>query len=175
MKQPDWTKAKTLATHWDKVADVFCSDEGWWDHHGDYYPMPHYSTWQEDRYVPRPVKPDTAKLLPLGHECEGADLGVNWIDGWPPVGWHGECTCGREEWHECVVVCDNQVAINTLGTWNIHDRAIAPDWKFHDLQAEVKGGEQIDPRLQAIADRYLWLKERGHLDKFLAVNGVLYD
>jgi hypothetical protein len=77
MSNPDWTEAPDQATHYDCIADVFCTVDGWW-HKNQYVPVEN-KDWGTDRYTPRPVESATTTwdgtgLPPVGMECEAVIL-----------------------------------------------------------------------------------------------------
>ena len=53
MRNPDWTEAPDQATHYDRIADLFCTVNGWW-HKNEYVPVEN-KDWGTDRYTPRPT------------------------------------------------------------------------------------------------------------------------
>jgi len=65
MSNPDWTEAPDQATHYDCIADVFCTVDGWW-HKNQYVPVEN-KDWGTDRYTPRPVE---AWFPIVGERCQ---------------------------------------------------------------------------------------------------------
>ena len=49
----------------------------------------------------------------------GEDVKTGWSsEGFPTVGWHGECSSDKHEWFECVVLPDGLIACaNKNGRW----------------------------------------------------------
>ena len=79
MSNPDWTEAPEGATHWDCIADVFCTVDGWW-HKNQYVPVKN-NNWGTDRYTPRSAESATTTwngtgFPPVGTKCEGVWLEV---------------------------------------------------------------------------------------------------
>jgi len=76
MSNPDWTEAPDQATHWDEIADVFCSVNGWW-HKNQYVPVEN-KDWGTDRYTPRPsCQTDRTQLVTALNQLRGeTDMGV---------------------------------------------------------------------------------------------------
>ena len=77
MSNPDWTEAPTEASHYDTYANCFCDVNGWWQL-GRYQVLKNQNEWGTSRYTSRPTEPTQS----------------DWVDGWPPVGFHGECRWG---------------------------------------------------------------------------------
>jgi hypothetical protein len=77
--------------------------------------------WGSERYTPRPVGPPSN----------------DWVDGWPPVGWHGELQWGVDgDWFECVVIPGDLVVVQgSAGNWNIVDDMKSYNFSFQELQA----------------------------------------
>jgi len=74
MSNPDWTEAPDQATHWDKIADVFCNVNGWWSKN-QYAPVEN-KEWGTDRYTPRPTEPATTTWDGTGLPPVGSDQTV---------------------------------------------------------------------------------------------------
>jgi hypothetical protein len=117
MSNPDWTEAPEGATHWDSRGDCFCTEFGWWNR-GEYQEGK-TPQWGTDRHTPRPVGPPSN----------------DWVDGWPPVGFHGECRWGSSvEWFECVVIPVGQVVVQgSAGNWNVVDDIKSYGYEFQEL------------------------------------------
>jgi hypothetical protein len=118
MSNPDWKHAHNDATHWDTIGLCFCDVGGWW--FGGKYRLCNDGNqeWGTGRYTPRPVEPTTS----------------DWVDGWPPVGWHGECRWGSSvEWFACVVIPDSNVVVQgSAGNWNVVNDLASYDYLFRD-------------------------------------------
>jgi len=71
MSNPDWTEAPDQATHYDCIADVFCTVDGWW-HKNQYVPVEN-KDWGTDRYTPRPVESATTTWDGTGLPPVGSD------------------------------------------------------------------------------------------------------
>ena len=121
MSKPDWTQAPTEATHYDTYADCFCDVNGWW-RIDRYQILKDQNEWGTSRYTPRPTDPAPS----------------DWVDGWPPVGWQGECRWGSSvEWFECIVIPGNQVVVQGLaGNWSVINDLKEHDYEFRDVQSE---------------------------------------
>ena len=117
MSKPDWTQAHNNATHWDNEADVFCNVGGWFDEIR-HYEYVNQDDWGTDRYTPRPVDPPAS----------------DWVDGWPPVGWQGECRWGSSvDWYRCMIIPDiNVVVQGSAGNWNVVSDLKEYDYIFRD-------------------------------------------
>jgi hypothetical protein len=117
--QPDWTEAHDDATHYDAKADVFCKFDGYWC--GDEFVLEMQKRWGVEGYIARPVDPPAS----------------DWVDGWPPVGWHGELQWGvGGDWFECVVIPGDLVVVQgSAGNWNIVDDMKSYNFSFQELQA----------------------------------------
>ena len=74
MSNPDWTEAPDQATHYDCIADVFCTVDGWW-HKNQYVPVEN-KDWGTDRYTPRPVESATTTWDGTGLPPVGSDQTV---------------------------------------------------------------------------------------------------
>ena len=74
MSNPDWTEAPEGATHYDCIADVFCTVDGWW-HKNQYVPVEN-KDWGTDRYTPRPVESATTTWDGTGLPPVGSDQTV---------------------------------------------------------------------------------------------------
>ena len=74
MSNPDWTEAPDQATHYDCIADVFCTVDGWW-HKNKYVPVEN-NNLGTDRYTPRPVESATTTWDGTGLPPVGSDQTV---------------------------------------------------------------------------------------------------
>jgi len=74
MSNPDWTEAPDQATHYDCIADVFCTVDGWW-HKNQYLPVEN-NNLGTDRYTPRPVESATTTWDGTGLPPVGSDQTV---------------------------------------------------------------------------------------------------
>ena len=74
MSNPDWTEAPEGATHYDCIADVFCTVDGWW-HKNQYLPVEN-NNLGTDRYTPRPVESATTTWDGTGLPPVGSDQTV---------------------------------------------------------------------------------------------------
>jgi len=74
MSNPDWTEAPDQATHYDCIADVFCTVDGWW-HKNQYVPVEN-NNWGTDRYTPRPAESATTTWDGTGLPPVGSDQTV---------------------------------------------------------------------------------------------------
>ena len=117
MSNPDWTQAPTEATHYDTYANCFCDVNGWW-RLGRYQVLKNQNEWGTERYTPRPVEPTAS----------------DWVDGWPPVGWQGECRWGSSvDWYRCMIIPDiNVVVQGSAGNWNVVSDLKEYDYIFRD-------------------------------------------
>ena len=75
MSNPDWTEAPDQATHYDCIADVFCTVDGWW-HKNQYVPVEN-KDWGTDRYTPRPVE---AWFPIVGERCQVIEFPCIYIE-----------------------------------------------------------------------------------------------
>ena len=118
MSNPDWTGAPTEASHYDTYANCFCDVNGWWQL-GRYQVLKNQNEWGTSRYTSRPTEPTQS----------------DWVDGWPPVGFHGECRWGSSvEWFECVVIPVGQVVVQgSAGNWNVVDDIKSYGYEFQEL------------------------------------------
>jgi len=119
---PDWTKSPKGATRYDHNADIFCNADGWWDNSGKYWAMPQNLSMEYDRYTGRTRHP-----APL-----------DWINGWPPVGWQGELKWGGcTGLFACVVLPGQNVALQgSAGNWNVVSDLKEYDFEFREVQNE---------------------------------------
>ena len=99
MTIPDWTEAPEGATHYDVIADLFCTVDYFWSKGKRIGCNGGHFNWNTDRYTPRPLARattawDSAGFPPVGTKCE-----VNWCDEWMPATiehllvWKGETEC----------------------------------------------------------------------------------
>lgn len=72
--------------------------------------------------IPRPAKPDQ-----------------EWVDGLPPVGWHGECTWGQKvNWFECVMLPRYCLALYKHGGWSLMDIFPEAGHEFRPLKTDAE-------------------------------------
>ena len=125
MTMPDWTRTDDKATHYDTVADVFCKKDAWYveGDGGGVWQRAQTETWDINRYTPRPTETEPSE----------------WIDGWPPVGWQGECSWGGNgKWFNCMVIPGISVVVQgSAGDWNVVNDLKEYNYEFREVQNEV--------------------------------------
>jgi len=78
MTIPDWTEAPEGATHYDVIADLFCTVDYFWSKGKRIGCNGGHFNWNTDRYTPRPVaQTDRTQLLTALNQLRGeTDMGI---------------------------------------------------------------------------------------------------
>jgi hypothetical protein len=69
----------------------------------------------------------------------GAQISAEWVNGIPPVGWHGECTWGaKEAWPKCVILANGKIAIERYENWHFSSIADYREIEFRLIRSQAE-------------------------------------
>jgi hypothetical protein len=128
-------------------------DENNWEPANCSYSLSEYFQGTMWKVIARPMHWPAPKSHPTDTQPaeSGAQISLEWVNGIPPIGWHGECTWGNKEaWPECVILTNGKIAIERYENWSFSTISDYREIEFRPIRSHAE--RERDDLARALLD-----------------------